>query len=55
MEMTEKLPTPEVQPRNPQKPEEKFIPKGAIAFFVLMVLLGLVIWYGIYLLMLARV
>jgi len=35
--------------------EEKFIPKGAMAFFVLLVLLALLFWYGIYLLMIDRV
>jgi hypothetical protein len=35
--------------------DKNFKPKGAIAFFVLLVILGLVIWYGIYFLMLARV
>ena len=35
--------------------EKKFIPKGAMAFFVLLVLLALVFWYGIYLLMIDRV
>jgi cytochrome c oxidase subunit IIa family protein len=34
--------------------EEKFIPKGAMAFFVVLVLLCAVIWYGIYFLMLTR-
>jgi hypothetical protein len=34
--------------------DREFKPKGAIAFFVLLVILGLVIWYGIYFLMLAR-
>jgi hypothetical protein len=33
---------------------EKFIPKGAMAFFVLLVLLCIIIWYGIYFLMLSR-
>ena len=32
----------------------KFVPKGAIAFFILLVLLGLFIWFGIYFLMLDR-
>ncbi|MFL5787445.1 MAG: cytochrome c oxidase subunit 2A [Flavisolibacter sp.] len=32
-----------------------FKPKGAIAFFILLVLLGLIIWFGIYFLMLKRV
>jgi hypothetical protein len=31
-----------------------FKPKGALAFFVLLVILGLVIWYAIYFLMLER-
>ena len=33
---------------------EKFVPKGAIAFFILLVLLGLFIWFAIYFLMLDR-
>jgi len=35
--------------------EEKFKPKGAMAFFVLLVVLCLVIWFGIYFLMLGRI
>lgn len=35
--------------------DSKFRPKGAIVFFVLLVILGLVIWYGIYFLMLDRI
>ncbi len=35
-------------------PEEEFKPTGAIAFFVLLVILGLIIWFGIYFLMLTR-
>lgn len=35
--------------------EEKFQPKGAIAFFALLVIIGLIIWFGIYFLMLERV
>ena len=35
-------------------PEKEFTPKGAIAFFILLVLLGLFIWFGIYFLMLSR-
>jgi hypothetical protein len=35
--------------------EEKFVPKGAMAFFVLLVILCLVIWFGIYFLMLDRI
>jgi len=35
--------------------DRQFRPKGAIAFFVLLVLLGLVIWFSIYFLMLERI
>ena len=35
--------------------DKNFKPKGAIAFFILLVILGLIIWYGIYFLMLERV
>jgi uncharacterized membrane protein len=35
--------------------EEKFIPKGAMVFFLLLVVLCLVIWFGIYFLMLSRI
>lgn len=34
--------------------DEAFKPKGAIAFFILLITLGAVIWYGIYYLMLQR-
>lgn len=34
--------------------KDKFVPSGAMAFFVLLVLLSLVFWYGIYLLMIDR-
>lgn len=34
--------------------DESFKPKGAIAFFILLIILGIIIWYGIYLLMLQR-
>lgn len=37
------------------KPLEKFFPSGAIAFFILLVVLCLVIWFGIYFLMLERI
>ncbi|MBA2500766.1 MAG: cytochrome c oxidase subunit 2A [Chitinophagaceae bacterium] len=33
---------------------QKFIPKGAMAFFILLIVLCLVIWFGIYFLMLER-
>ncbi|MDP9229251.1 MAG: hypothetical protein M3O67_01105 [Bacteroidota bacterium] len=38
-----------------QQFDQNFKPKGAIAFFILFVILGLIIWYGIYFLMLERV
>lgn len=34
--------------------DRNFKPKGAIFFFILLVILGMIIWYGIYFLMLAR-
>ncbi len=33
---------------------QKFKPKGAMAFFVLLIVLCLIIWFGIYFLMLER-
>ncbi|HUQ96789.1 MAG TPA: cytochrome c oxidase subunit 2A [Chitinophagaceae bacterium] len=38
-----------------QEFDRQFKPKGALFFFILLVILGLVIWYGIYLLMLERI
>lgn len=35
--------------------DKNFKPRGAITFFILLVLLGLIIWYSIYFLMLERV
>ncbi|MFL5808533.1 MAG: cytochrome c oxidase subunit 2A [Flavisolibacter sp.] len=35
--------------------DKNFKPKGAITFFILLVILGLIIWYGIYFLMLSRI
>lgn len=40
---------------NGKKNEEKFFPHGAIAFFILLIALCLVIWFGIYFLMLDRI
>jgi Cytochrome c oxidase subunit IIa family len=40
---------------NDESFDRNFKPRGAIAFFLLLVLLGLVIWYGIYFLMLDRI
>lgn len=34
---------------------EKFFPSGAIAFFIVLVILCLVIWFGVYFLMLERI
>ena len=34
--------------------EEKFIPRGAIAFFILLALLSAAIWFGVYVIMLNR-
>lgn len=34
--------------------DHKFFPSGAIAFFILLVALCLIIWFGIYFLMLER-
>jgi len=39
---------------NNQFQEEKFKPVGAMAFFVVLILLGAIIWFGIYFLMLQR-
>ena len=41
--------------RSDQTFDRNFKPRGAIAFFILLVLLGMVIWYGIYFLMLDRI
>jgi hypothetical protein len=38
-----------------QEFDQNFRPKGAIAFFILLVILGLIIWYGIYLIMASRI
>jgi hypothetical protein len=35
--------------------DRNFKPRGAIAFFILLILLGMIIWYGIYFLMLDRI
>ena len=52
MQQKESLQPPDV---SEQAFDRNFKPRGAIAFFILLVILGLIIWYGIYLLMLARV
>jgi hypothetical protein len=35
--------------------DKNFKPRGAIAFFLLLIILGSIIWFGIYLLMLERI
>lgn len=35
--------------------DKNFKPKGAFTFFILLVILGLIIWFGIYFLMLERI
>ena len=51
--------TPEVPENSSLLPhgglKEKFYPSGAIAFFIGLVILCLVIWFGIYFLMLERI
>ena len=48
-----------MEPQQRTVPEEQFDrnfkPKGALAFFILLVILGLIIWFGIYFLMLDRI
>lgn len=44
----------ETGPGVPVKTKEKFFPSGAIAFFILLVILSLGFWYGIYFLMIQR-
>ena len=38
-----------------QRFDQDFKPRGAFAFFILLVILGLIIWYGIFFLMLERI
>lgn len=47
--------SPEQKPERPHEQKEKFFPSGAIAFFVVLVILCLVIWFGVYFLMLERI
>ena len=35
--------------------DKQFKPTGAIAFFIILIILGLIIWFGIYFLMLERI
>lgn len=34
--------------------DEKFVPKGAIAFFIALMILTAIIWFGIYFLMISQ-
>lgn len=34
--------------------DQSFKPKGAVVFFALLIILGMIIWFGIYFLMLSR-
>ena len=47
-------PSHTIPSQTPDQFDQNFKPKGAVAFFVLLVILGLIIWYGIYFLMLER-
>ena len=47
-------PTPSKEEFNEAEFDKNFKPKGAIAFFILLIILGAIIWYGIYFLMLER-
>jgi hypothetical protein len=38
-----------------QEFDKTFKPTGAYAFFILLIILGLIIWFGIYFLMLDRI
>jgi hypothetical protein len=52
---TEVQDQPVTRPERQVFDEKTFFPSGAIAFFVLLVLLGMIIWFGIYFLMLERI
>ncbi|HEY0751985.1 MAG TPA: cytochrome c oxidase subunit 2A, partial [Chitinophagaceae bacterium] len=52
MELIENKSTTEQIPVTPHTGE--FKPKGAVAFFLVLILIGLIIWFGIYFIMLAR-
>ena len=54
MEVTEKARPGKLTEDPDQSFDKNFKPKGAIAFFLLLILLGSIIWFGIYFLMLDR-
>lgn len=43
------------QKKDELRSAEKFFPKGAIAFFMLLVVMCLAIWFGIYFIMIERI
>ena len=47
--------TPQQHSMPDEQFDRNFKPRGAMAFFVLLVILGLIIWFGIYFLMLHRI
>lgn len=60
LEQTDTLATPRIISDSTditaeQQFDKDFKPRGAIAFFILLVILGLIIWYSIYFLMLERI
>ncbi|HYH15251.1 MAG TPA: hypothetical protein VD794_08525 [Flavisolibacter sp.] len=55
MEVREVTPSSLTKTNQDLQFDKNFKPKGAIAFFLLLILLGSIIWFGIYFLMLDRV
>lgn len=37
-----------------EQEEEKFIPIGAVSFFIALIILTLIVWYGFYYIMIIR-
>jgi hypothetical protein len=54
METTELIRPKPQAPMTESEFDQSFKPKGAIAFFILLIILGAAIWFGIYFLMLHR-
>lgn len=54
METTELVKSHEKRVLTEAEFDQSFKPKGAIAFFILLILLGAAVWFGIYFLMLQR-
>jgi hypothetical protein len=46
---------PKTDSQKDQDFDRNFKPKGAVAFFAVLIFLGLIIWFGIYFLMLSRI